>query len=161
MFAKASAFRMSIPKLERAPASEAKSAGLSRATMVARYTPPCFSISTAAPVGRLSSLSWMCDLNLGRGVSSQIASGKAFDEGRHLGKLGRDFLNAAGFEFTHQHLMGDAIRLPELLQSPGRHGRGIDGGDVGVGEDGQQLELLDGADALGQHAGGGGIVEVA
>ena len=60
VFENASALRMSMPKLESPPASDANKAGRSRATMVARWTPPAASSCTATPVSRLNSYSCKC-----------------------------------------------------------------------------------------------------
>jgi hypothetical protein len=58
-------------------------------------------------------------------------------------------------------LVRDAIGLPKLFETPGSHGGGIHGGDVGIGQQREQLQALQRADAMGQQGSGGGIVQIA
>ena len=115
--ANASAFRMSMPKLEIAPANDAN-----RIRPVARHHhQPVYPFDLfqpyGDPVGRLSP-------KVGDGPRSPppgAPSGSATeipDELRVGGMAGGHFLDAVGFQFARQLLPRGALRAPELLQAP-------------------------------------------
>ncbi len=100
-------------------------------------------------------------LNLRGRVRAQVPHWETFDERGRVGKIGRHILNTVGLQFAHQLLMSCAIGLPEAVEPPRRHRARIYRGDVGKGQNGEQLQHLDCSDAVCQRARGCRIIQVA
>ena len=100
-------------------------------------------------------------VDFGLGVGAQIARGKAFQEGGPLGRTGRLIGDAVALQFAGQLVVDHQVELPQLLGAPGGHDFGVDGADVGPGEQGEALEAFHGFDAAGHVADGGGIENIA
>ena len=91
-----------------------------------------------------------------RGVGAKIARGETANKVGGFRQIrlgdpgGRSAMRSVSSS-VQQLLMRDAVGLPQLFQTPGSHGGGIDRGDVGVGQKRQELQPFQRADALGQQ----------
>src|SRR5580692_3938082 len=94
-------------------------------------------------------------------MRAQVAHRESLEECGTAGHVAGHLLNAVGFELAGELVPCDFVNSPQTLQPPGSHGVRAHGGEAGVGQNGEQLQTLDGSDALSKLAGRGGIVHVA